>query len=84
MISLKLKRTEHALLVKVLAQRPFVEVFELIGKIHKQTGPFELSRSEVRICLLALRDCEEPLVKSTVLSMHKQLNHQGWLGNAHV
>lgn len=84
MISLQLKQAQHAQLVKALALRPFVEVFELIGKIHGKTSPIELSRSEVRLCLLALRDCDEPHVKSTVLSMRKQLDQQGWLGNSHV
>lgn len=37
-IELKLNVTEVNLIIKVLSERPFREVYELIGKIHTQSS----------------------------------------------
>ncbi|WP_184891146.1 hypothetical protein [Candidatus Cardinium hertigii] len=45
-IDLRLDITEINIIIKALSERPFREVYELIGKIHAQSSP-QLKQKEL-------------------------------------
>lgn len=68
------------LILEGLAERPFKQVVELIGKLHRQAAgadpqrvPFELSHAQLRLVLEALGELPFNRVQRLLHSMHAQI-----------
>lgn len=78
-----------ALVLEALVQRPFWEVFALIGKLSSPPlsraaalQVFPLSRREIRLCLEAMRNTPGTECQLLVQDLHGQLQDRGIIGES--
>lgn len=78
-IGLELTREQCGLIVEGLAERPFRQVFELIGQLHTGAGAgqasarFTLSPAQLRLILDTLGGMPFARVSRLLQSMHQQM-----------
>lgn len=73
-LTLTLSRDQCALIVEGLAERPFREVFELIGVLHAGAGaPVALHPAQLRLILDTLGGMPFARVCPLLQSMHQQM-----------
>lgn len=85
-LNIKLNLQESGLLLQALAERPFKQVFELIGKLNHQAQQFyqppvtsdksvvfALGSSELSLCIKALGDLPYNQVQGLIAKLHSQL-----------
>lgn len=85
-IHAQLKLQESSLLLQALAERPFKQVFELIGKLNHQAQQFyqpplasdkaikfTLTASEFSLCVKSLGDLPYNQVQGLIANLHGQL-----------
>ena len=82
-ISLSLTLAEGDLIVEALAERPFKQVFELIGVLHRQAAgaaaaqvDFVLTHAQLRLALDALGEMPFNRVQRLLHGLHGQI--QAW------
>jgi hypothetical protein len=82
-ISLSLTLAEGDLIVEALAERPFRQVFELIGVLHRQATDaaavhvdFVLTHAQLRLVLEALGELPFNRVQRLLHGLHSQI--QAW------
>lgn len=73
-LTLTLSREQRALIVEGLAERPFREVFELIGMLHAGAGaPVTLQAAQLRLILDTLGGMPFARACPLLQSMHQQM-----------
>jgi hypothetical protein len=75
-IGLHLTREQWSLIVEGLAERPFRQVFELIGQLHAGGGagaPITLTPAQLRLILDTLGGMPFARVSRLLHSMHQQM-----------
>lgn len=85
-LSLELNLHESGLLLQALAERPFKQVFDIIGKLNQQAQAFYqppvnsqkqvqfiLSPAEFSLCVKALGDLPYNQVQALIANLHEQL-----------
>lgn len=73
-IALELTREQCALIVEGLAERPFRQVFELIGQLHAGAGArVTLNPAQLRLILDTLGGMPFARVSRLLQSMHQQM-----------
>ena len=74
-IGLELTREQCGLIVEGLAERPFRQVFELIGQLHAGAAGarFTLSPAQLRLILDTLGGMPFARVSCLLQSMHQQM-----------
>ena len=73
-LALALTRADCALIVEGLAERPFREVFELIGMLHAGAEPHvTCNAAQLRLILDTLGGMPFARVCSLLQSMHRQM-----------
>lgn len=73
-------------MIQALVHQPFIEVFELLGKIHEgsDSQALECTRSELKICLKALRGKTGAHYWDLLKSIEEVLQAHGILGDRRV
>lgn len=86
-IDIRWNRSELALVMNAIVLRPFYEVFKLVGKLNKhsmlmgnENAILSLHRSELKICLLAMRDSQGTEYNKLLEDLNIQLTECGVLG----
>ena len=85
-IHAQLNLQESSLVLQALAERPFKQVFEIIGKLNHQAQQFyqppvtsdksvafALSSAEFALCVKALGDLPYNQVQGLIANLHSQL-----------
>jgi hypothetical protein len=73
-VGLELTREQCALIVEGLAERPFKQVFELIGLLHTGAGArLTLTPAQLRLILDTLGGMPFARVSRLLQSMHQQM-----------
>ena len=79
-ISLHLTLAQGDLMLEALAERPFKQVYELIGKLHQQAAGadpqqvhFVLTHAQLRLTLAALGDLPFNRVQRLLHTLHAQV-----------
>jgi hypothetical protein len=85
-IQIQLNLQESSLLLQALAERPFKQVFEVIGKLNHQAqqfyqppvtndkqASFSLMASEFSLCIKSLGDLPYNQVQGLIAKLHSQL-----------
>ncbi|MRW89712.1 hypothetical protein GJ699_06930 [Duganella sp. FT80W] len=86
-ISLRMTLAQGDLILQGLAERPFKQVYELIGKLHQQAAgadpeqvAFELTHAELRLVLEVLGELPFNRVQRLLHSLHAQI--EAWRNRA--
>lgn len=86
-IRLQMTLAQGDLMLEGLAERPFKQVYELIGKLHQQAAgadperaTFVLTHAELRLVLAALGELPFNRVQRLLHSMHAQI--EAWRAHA--
>ena len=88
-LGIELNLHESGLLLQALAERPFKQVFEVIGKLNHQAQAFyqppvnnqkrilfSLGAAEFSLCIKALGDLPYNQVQALIANLHAQLMAQ--------